>query len=252
MIHRVLPSRFHDLALDHARVIMVDHGDAVLGPFSPKAHDYASKILKKDGVEIRLGTSVTEVTADHVVVSGGDVIRTHCVIWAGGIKAAPLAGQTGLQQGRGGRLDVLSDLTVAGHEGIYAVGDIANTPGPDGKPYPQLGSVALQAGAWAGKNILADIAGDDRTPFDYHDKGIMAMIGRNAAVAEMGAHRHELHGAVAFAAWLGIHAWLMSGVRQRVDAFVDWAWDYFGRTKESEALDSSDTARIDWGEDDDG
>ena len=252
MIRRVLPSRFHDLALDHARVIMVDHGDAVLGPFSPKAHDYASKILQKDGVEIRLGTSVKEVTADHVVVSGGDLIRTHCVIWGGGIKAAPLAGQAGVQQGRGGRLDVRSDLTVAGHPGIYAVGDVANIPDPDGKPYPQLGSVAMQAGAWAAKNILADVAGDERTPFDYHDKGIMAMIGRNAAVAEMGEHRHELHGAVAFAAWLGIHAWLMSGVRQRVDAFVSWAWDYFGKTRESEALDSSDTARIDWGDDDGG
>jgi NADH dehydrogenase len=247
-IHRVFPSRFRDLALDQARVIMVDHGDAVLGPFSPKAHDYASKILQKDGVEIRLGTSVEEVTADHVVVSGGDVIPTHCVIWGGGIKAAPLAGQAGLPQGRAGRLDVQPDLTVAGHPHIYAVGDIANIPDPNGTAYPQLGSVALQAGAWAAGNILADIVGDDRTPFDYHDKGIMAMIGRNAAVAEMGAHRHELHGAVAFAAWLGIHAWLMSGVRQRVDAFVDWAWDYFGRTKESEALDSSDTARIDWGE----
>jgi NADH dehydrogenase len=79
----------------------------------------------------------------------------------------------------------------------------------------------------------------------------MAMIGRNAAVAEMGEHRHELHGAVAFAAWLGVHAWLMSGTRQRVDAFVSWAWDYFGRTRAPQVLDSSDAARIDWGEDDD-
>jgi NADH dehydrogenase len=251
LIRRVLPSRFHDLALDHARVIMVDPGEAVLGPFSPKAHDYASKVLQRDGVEIRLGTAVNEVAADHVVLSDGGTIPTRCVIWGGGIKAAPLAGHSGLQQGHGGRIDVQPDLTVPGRPGIYAVGDIANIPDPDGNPYPQLGSVALQAGTWAAKNILADVAGEERTAFDYHDKGIMAMIGRNAAVAEMGAHRHELHGAVAFAAWLGIHAWLMSGVRQRVDAFVSWAWDYFGKTRESEALDSSDTARIDWEEDDD-
>ncbi len=251
LIRRVLPSRFHDLALDHGHVIMVDHGDAVLGPFSPKAHDYASKVLQRDGVEIRLGTAVKEVAADHVVLSDGGTIPTRCVIWGGGIKAAPLAGHTGLQQGHGGRIAVQPDLTVPGRPGIYAVGDIANIPDPDGNPYPQLGSVALQAGTWTAKNILADVVGEERTPFDYHDKGIMAMIGRNAAVAEMGAHRHELHGAVAFAAWLGIHAWLMSGVRQRVDAFVSWAWDYFGKTRESEALDSSDRARIDWGEDDD-
>jgi NADH dehydrogenase len=87
----------------------------------------------------------------------------------------------------------------------------------------------LQAGVQAAENILAEIAGKQREPFDYHDKGIMAMIGRGAAVAEMGEHRHELHGAVAFAAWLGVHAWLMSGVRQRVDAFISWAWDYHAR-----------------------
>jgi NADH dehydrogenase len=251
MIRRVLPSRFHDLALEKARVIVVDLGDAVLGPFSPKAHDYASKVLRRDGVEIRLGTSVKEIHSGHVVLSDGDTILTHCVIWGGGIKAASLAERAGLKQGRGGRIDVRADLTVADHPGVYVVGDIANIPDQNGNAYPQLGSVALQAGAWAAKNILAEIDGDERTSFGYHDKGIMAMIGRNAAVAEMGEHRHELHGAVAFAAWLGVHAWLMSGVRQRVDAFVSWAWDYFGRSREPEELDSSDDARIDWGDDDD-
>jgi len=251
LIRRVLPSQFHDLALEKARVIMVDLGDAVLGPFSPKAHDYASKVLTKDNVEIRLGTSVKEITASHVVLSDGETIPTHCVIWGGGIKAAQLAETSGLKQGRGGRIDVEPDLTVPDHPDIYVVGDVANTPDPDGNAYPQLGSVALQAGAWAAKNILADAEGKEREPFDYHDKGIMAMIGRNAAVAEMGEHRHELHGSVAFAAWLGVHAWLMSGTRQRVDAFVNWAWDYFGKTRGPEVLDSSDTARIDWGEDDD-
>jgi NADH dehydrogenase len=131
------------------------------------------------------------------------------------------------------------------------VGDIANIAQPDGRAYPQLGSVALQSGQTAASNILADIDGKPRATFDYNDKGIMAMIGRNAAVAEMGEHRHELHGAVAFAAWLGVHVYLMSGVRQRVDAFVSWAWDYFGKTRAPQVLDSSDNARIDWGDDDD-
>lgn len=250
LIRHVLPSQFHELALDKARVILVDLGKAVLGPFSPKAHKYASKVLEKDGVEIRLGTSVKEIAADHVVLSDGDTIATHCVIWGGGIKAAQLAETSGLKQGRGGRIDVQPDLTVSDYPGIYVVGDLANVPDPDGKPYPQLGSVALQTGVWAAKNIIADVEGKPTTPFDYHDKGIMAMIGRNAAVAEMGERRHELHGSVAFAAWLGVHVWLMSGVRQRVDAFVSWAWDYFGKTRAPEVLDSSDAARIDWGDDD--
>jgi NADH dehydrogenase len=250
LVRDVMPSQYHDLAVDHAKVIMVDLGDAVLGPFSPKAHDYASKVLTDFGVELRLGTSVKEIAADHVLLSDGDTILTHCVVWGGGLMAAPLAHTSGLKQGRGGRIDVEADLTVADRPGVYVVGDIANIPDPDGTAYPQLGSVALQAGVQAAENILADIAGKPRAPFDYHDKGIMAMIGRGAAVAEMGEHRHELHGAVAFAAWLGVHAWLMSGVRQRVDAFISWAWDYHGKGRAPQILDKSDAAHIDWGDDD--
>jgi len=251
LIRDVMPSEYHDLAIDHAKVIMVDLGDAVLGPFSPKAHDYASKVLTDYGVELRLGTSVKEIAADHVLLSDGQTIATHCVVWGGGLMAAPLAHTSGLKQGRGGRIDVQLDLTVADHPGVYVVGDIANIPVGDGTAFPQLGSVALQAGAQAAENILADIAGKAREPFDYHDKGIMAMIGRGAAVAEMGEHRHELHGAVAFAAWLGVHAWLMSGVRQRVDAFISWAWDYHGKGRAPQILDRTDAAHIDWGDDDD-
>ena len=94
------------------------------------------------------------------------------------------------------------------------------------------------------------VRGKPRRPFDYHDKGIMAMIGRGAAVAEVGEHRHELHGSIAFAAWLGVHVELLSGVRQRTDAFVSWAWDYFSKTRGPQVLDRSETARID--RDDDG
>jgi NADH:ubiquinone reductase (H+-translocating) len=128
---------------------------------------------------------------------------------------------------------------------------MANIAGHDGEALPQLGSVALQSGTWAANNILADIEGSRRKPFRYHDKGIMAMIGRNAAVAEVGSHHHELHGAVAFAAWLGVHAWLMSGVRQRVDAFISWGWDYFSKNRAVALIDRPDAARIDWADDGD-
>jgi NADH dehydrogenase len=78
----------------------------------------------------------------------------------------------------------------------------------------------------------------------------MAMIGSGAAVAEMGAHHHELHGHVAFAAWLGIHAWLMSGVHERVDSFLSWGWDFVGSSRSGAMLDDPEKARIDWGDDD--
>jgi NADH dehydrogenase len=223
----------------------------VLGPFSKKAHDYASKVLTNEGVQLKLGLSASEIHSDKVVLSDGSEIPTRVVVWAGGIQAAALAADTGLPQGRGGRLTVKPDLTVDGYPGVYAIGDVAAALAPDGKPFPQLGSVALQAGQWAAKNILADIDGEARTGFHYHDKGIMAMIGRNKAIAEMGEHHHELHGSIAFAAWLGVHAWLMSGTRQRIDAFMAWGWDYFSGSRGPSVIDEPDVAKIDWGDDDD-
>jgi NADH dehydrogenase len=184
-----------------------------------------------------------------VTLADGSSIRTRCVIWGGGIMAPTVAGAAGLPQGRGGRIEVEPDLTVAGAPGVYAIGDVANIPSPDGNAHPQLGSVALQSGVAAADNLLADFAGKPRKAFHYHDKGIMAMIGRGAAVAEVGPHRHELHGVIAFSSWLGVHAMLMTGVRNRIDAFVNWGWDYFGKSRGPQVLDRSDAARIDWEED---
>jgi NADH dehydrogenase len=247
MVNETMPVEYHDLAVDKAQVYVVDLGHVVLNGFSDKAHAYASTVLQDRGVEIKLGTGVKEVAPDHVVLSDGTTIPTRCVAWAGGLMASAPAAASGIPQGRGGRIDVEPDLTVQGYPGVYIVGDIANIPGPDGVAYPQLGSVALQSGQSVALNILAEVRGDDRAPFHYHDKGIMAMIGRGAAVAEVGKHRHELHGSVAFAAWLGVHAALMTGVRQRVEAFIDWGWDYFSKTKGPSVLDQrSDAAHINW------
>jgi NADH dehydrogenase len=247
MINETMPVEYHDLAVAKAKVYVVDLGHVVLNGFSEKAHAYASKVLQDRGVEIKLGTGVKEVAVDHVVLSDGTTIQTRCVAWGGGLMAAAPAAASGMPQGRGGRIDVEPDLSVRGYPGVYVVGDIANIPGPDGVAYPQLGSVAQQSGQCVALNILAEVGGDVRADFHYKDKGIMAMIGRGAAVAEVGKHRHELHGSIAFAAWLGVHAALMTGVRQRVEAFIDWGWDYFSKTKGPSVLDQrSDAAHINW------
>jgi NADH dehydrogenase len=250
LVNDVLPKTFHDLDSRRTRIYLIDHGPVVLGAFSEKAHAYAASKLEHGGVLLRLATGVTDIRSDAVTLSDGTQIPTRVVVWAGGIQAPELADKAGLPQGRGGRITVEPDLTVAGFPGVYAVGDVANIPTPDGPDLPQLGSVALQAGRWAAKNILADRDGKPLRPFHYKDKGIMAMIGDGAAVAEMGAHHHELHGHMAFVAWLGIHAYLMSGVHQRVDAFIAWAWDFIGSGRATAILDDPDAARIDWGDDD--
>lgn len=249
LVNDVMPKRYRDLDLDRVAITIVDLGPAVLGPFSDTASAYATKRLGTLGVNLRLKTGVEEVTAEGVLLSDGTEIASRTVVWAGGITAPDLAATSGLDAGRGGRLTAQPDLTVDGHPRVYAIGDMANMTDDTGQALPQLGSVALQAGRWAARNILADVDGRQREPFRYRDKGIMAMVGRGSAVAEVGKRHHELHGTVAFAAWLGVHAWLMSGVRQRVDAFVSWAWDFLGASR-GDAVIETDSARIDWGDQD--
>ncbi len=249
LIHQTMAAEYHQLAVTAAQIHVVDLGHTLLGAFSDDAHDYAAKVLGRKGVRLHLGTAVTEIGPGHVTLADGTTIRTRCVIWGGGIKAPALAGAAGVPLGRGGRIDVQPDLSVEGAPGVYAIGDVANIPSPDGATHPQLGSVALQSGEWAADNLVADLRGKPRKSFHYHDKGIMAMIGRGAAIAEVGAHRHELHGPIAFSAWLGVHAALMTGVRNRIDAFIAWAWDNFSKQRGPQVLDRTDAARIDWGED---
>ena len=249
-VNDVIPTRFHDLDINRARIYLVDHGPVVLAAFSDKAHAYAAERLSHRGVHLKLGTGVSEVSPDRVKLSDGTEILTRTVVWGGGIQAPAITAKLGLPQGRAGRVVTLPDLTVEGFPQVYALGDMANMPDHDGNDLPQLGSVALQSGVWAADNILADSKGKPRQPFHYKDKGIMAMIGDGAAVAEMGAHHHELHGHVAFAAWLGIHAYLMSGIHERVDSFVSWGWDFVGSNRSGALLDDPDRARIDWGDED--
>jgi NADH dehydrogenase len=246
MINLTMTVEYPDLAVKHARVYLIDHGHALLGAFPVGAHDYAARALQRKGVQLRLGIEVKEVAPDRVLLSDGTSIQTRTTVWAGGLMASPLAANAGLPRGHGGRIEVRSDLTVDGLPGIYALGDFANIPSPDSLTQPQLASVAQQCGEWTARNILAEIAGGTRTPFHYHDKGIMAMIGRNAAVAAIGKKRHELDGPIAFAAWLGVHALLMAGVRERIEAFIDWSWNYFGRSRPIQVLDRSAEGRIDW------
>ncbi len=249
MLSVTVPAVYRDLDAGAAQVHLLDFGDALLKPFSDRAHDYVAKVLRDKHVQIHLGTGVKEVGSGHAVFSDGTTIATRCVVWGGGIKAAAVAADGGLAQGRGGRVDVEPDLTLAGHDGVYVIGDIANIPDGAGGALPQLGSVALQSGVRAAQNIVADFEGKPRKAFAYHDKGIMAMIGRGAAVAEVGKRHHEIHGELAHMAWLGVHASLMTGTKAKIEAFVDWAWDGFSKTGGPHVLDRGEAALIDWDDD---
>ncbi|MFF2843396.1 NAD(P)/FAD-dependent oxidoreductase [Paenarthrobacter sp. NPDC057981] len=208
------------------RVHLVDMVPSVLNMFSSKSQKYATEHLQKVGVQLHMGVGVTEVRRDGVTLANGSSVPGQIVVWAGGLKAGDIIAGSGLAQGRGGRIDVNPDLTAPDAEGVYVIGDAANITDSTRAKLPQLGSVAQQAGKWAAKNILADLNGGTREPFRYLDKGYMAMVGRGAAVAELGRKRIQLQGVFAFLSWLLVHLALLSGLQQKIRALFSWLNGY--------------------------
>ena len=237
MLTRVLHKEFRHVDSNRAQVFLIEMGPSVLGEFSPASQNYAATALKQHGAQLRLGTAVKEVTANEVILSDGSRIATGMVIWAAGVKADGIPTQPPAPRHPNGRLEVQPDLTVAGFDDVYAIGDLANALGSDGNPLPQLAAVAQQAGKHCAKNILAAISGNPVTPFVYSDRGILAMIGRNAAIAELGRQHHELVGPPAFAAWLGIHLALLTVTRAKLEAIVEWSCGYLTGEHPSQLID---------------
>ena len=169
------------------RVLLVDVAPRLLGAFPTAASAYALRELTKRGVEVRLDSSVVEVTPDGVTLASGESIPSAAVIWAAGVTSVgSIAEQVGDERGPSGRVIVGHDLSVPGHRNAWAVGDGAVvTSGEGGKVCPQLAQVAIQSGRHCGRQILNVLDGRPTVPFHYKDKGIMATIGRNAAVAKL-------------------------------------------------------------------
>lgn len=249
MAHVVPAYLSADLARS-GKVYLVDMLPDLLMPFSEKSRAYAAERLRAAGVELRLGVSVTEVRKDGVKLEDGSFIPSRTVVWAGGLKGRSLLEGSGIPQGKGGRIDVEPELTVPGLDGVYALGDTANITDGAGRRLPQLGSVAQQAGQHVVHNIVADLRGGQRKPFVYTDKGIMAMIGRGAAIAELGSKHRSFTGPPAFLAWLAVHVVLLSGIRERIGAVGNWLWDYCTRTRPQIVVDRPDAYEIDWSEPD--
>lgn len=236
-IRYVYPGYYSPAFARRCQVHLVDMIPKVLAPFSEQSQAYAAGRLKAIGVKLHLGTGVSEVREDGVTLADDSKIPGQIVVWAGGLKAGELITESGLTTGRGGRIDVNSDLTAPDVDGVYVLGDSANMVDVRGDHLPQLGSVAQQSGAWAAKNIIADLQGLPRQPFGYVDKGYMAMIGRGAAVAEIGRSRKRMKGFFAYVAWLLVHVALLSGARQKVGAVVSWTQNYLTNNRSHVVLD---------------
>ena len=214
---------FPALRLDALSIILVEAGPRILPGFDPALSAKAMIALKRMGVTIRLNSPVSTV-ADDGVMAGQEWIPTANIIWAAGNKASPLLTTLSVPQDFSGRVKVLPDLTIPEEPWIFVIGDAAHCPGEDGKPLPGVAPVAMQQGRHVGTLIERGFAPEDRPPFIYHDRGMLATIGRAQAVAQIG----PLHvsGLFAWLLWCVVHIFFLIGFRHRVRVMSEWVWYY--------------------------
>ena len=216
-------------------IVLVEMGGVVLPPFDNALREYAAKELRERGVELRLNTSVKEVSPEGVTLGNGEFLPARVVIWATGVTAPKVVAKWGVPQGRGGRITVDADMRVHGYSNIFAAGDVAVTP----DALPQLAQPALQGGKQAGKNIKHLVAGEPTGDFHYKDKGTMATIGRRAAIADIAlpfGKSLKLTGTLAWLIWLYVHIATLLGNRNRMATFVNLVTKYLAPSRRTNPI----------------
>jgi NADH dehydrogenase len=221
----VLQKEYPQLEALASPIVLIEATDRLLGSFPSELQQSAQRQLDSLGVKTILGQPLVEAASDHIVLQGGDVIPTYTLIWSAGVKASPLAQMLEVVLSRANRVPVLPTLQMAENDHVYVVGDMAYLEDSSGAPYPMLIPVATQQGILAAHNILNRIAGAEEATFKYSDRGIMATIGRDRAVAWI-YNRVKLSGYIAWLSWLGLHLIALMGFRNRLNVFINWVWNY--------------------------
>lgn len=218
-----LAKDFRHINPSEARVFLVEGEPRLLAAYPEDLSESARKQLAGLGVEVRTSTRATNLTEAGVQL-GDEFIPCRVKIWAAGNTASFVGKTLGMPVDRAGRVIVNDDLSIPGHPEIQVIGDLANFSHQTGEPLPGISAVAMQQGRHAARNVLRMIKGRKPEPFRYWDKGTMATIGRNKAVADL--KFVHLKGRLAWLAWLFVHILFLVGFRNRVLVFIQWAWAY--------------------------
>ena len=214
---------FRHINPSEARVILIEGDSRLLAAYPPDLSESARKQLTDLGVEVRTNTRATNLTEAGVQI-GDEFIPCRVKILAAGNNASFVGKTLGVPADRAGRVIVNEDLTVPGHPEVQVIGDLANFTHQTGEPLPGISPVAMQQGRHAARNVLAMIKGRKAKRFRYWDKGTMATIGRNKAVADL--RFLHLSGRLAWLAWLFVHIVFLVGFRNRLLVLFQWAWAY--------------------------
>lgn len=249
LAHRTLVSDFRNIDTRETRVILVEGMDRVLPPFPPDLSAAAETSLNELGVEVQTKTLVTKIEGDQVVVKRGDqeeTLHARTVLWAAGVRASKmgelLAKKTGAQLDRAGRVMVSPDLSVPDYPNVFVVGDLAHLVNAEGKPLPGIAPVAMQEGQFVAKLIQARLKEQPLPSFKYKDNGNLAVIGRNAAVVNMGDMK--LSGFPAWLLWLFVHIYFLIEFDNKLIVMTQWAWNYLTHHQGARLITGRDVEKV--------
>ncbi|MBF0582059.1 MULTISPECIES: NAD(P)/FAD-dependent oxidoreductase [Corynebacterium] len=237
MAHRTLRDEFREINTKNTRILLVDGGPHVLMPFGKRLGRKAARILEKLNVDVIPNSLVTNVTKEGVTLkdmktSEESFVPAYCKIWSAGVAASPLgkhvADQAGVEVDRAGRVSVNDDLTVGEHRNVFMIGDMINL-----NRLPGVAQVAMQGGQYAARTIIDQVENrtspSSRPPFDYFDKGSMAIVSRFNAVVKM--NKAEVSGFLGWLMWLVLHLLYMVGFRNRAVAAFSWGLNSVSRRR---------------------
>jgi len=227
---------FHHIDPTSAHILVVEGESRLLPVFPPNLSASAEKQLLELGVHTRTNARVTMMDIHGVTITtagGAERLEARTVLWAAGVRASSLgkvlADRAGAALDKVGRVMVEPDLSVAGHPEIRVIGDLANFSHQGGKPLPGLAPVAMQQGRYVADAITGKLRGKPERPFHFVNKGNLATIGRNKAVADFG--KFQLSGFPAWFLWVFVHLMYLVEFENRLLVFVEWVYNYITRNR---------------------
>jgi NADH:ubiquinone reductase (H+-translocating) len=225
LIRLVISKDYPDLDLEDVRVLLLESTGHLMEAYPDSLRKATFDLLSRKHVEICLNTRLSDYDGEKMTLSDGSTIAAHTLIWTAGVRSAELTDRLGIQQAAGARLVAENTLQLAGHPEVFLIGDAAYLVDEHGRPLPMLATVAQQEARAAVGNLLRMLKGQSPKVFHYKDPGLLATIGRNAAVARIAGL--SFSGFIAWLIWVVLHIYRLIGFRNRLVVMINWAWDYF-------------------------
>jgi NADH dehydrogenase len=224
LITHVLAKDYPQMDLKEVRVLLLEAGPTVMPSYPDGLRKATYDLLQKKKVEIMVNAKLADYNGEKVALSDGRQIEARTLIWTAGVRAAELVDQLGIRQAASSRVVTEATLQLPGHPEVFVVGDAAYFVDGGGQPLPMLATVAQQQAGTAVNNLRKMLKGERPEAFHYKDPGLLATIGRNAAVARIWGL--SFSGFIAWAIWVALHIYRLIGFRNRLVVLINWAWDY--------------------------